>query len=74
MIETDRLTHVASFSKMGTCSDGGGPRGAEPARGRPPWPSSSCFARYHRQIPEPIAERACGLYRCGDMPPCVVFN
>ncbi|ATF36046.1 hypothetical protein CO709_23685 [Burkholderia thailandensis] len=58
-----------------TTRRGGGarhPSGAQAARGPPPRPSSSYFARYHRQIPEPIAGRACGLYRCGDMPPCTV--
>ncbi|WP_010116812.1 hypothetical protein [Burkholderia oklahomensis] len=74
MIETDRLTHVASFSKMGTCMDDVRACSAEPARRRPPRPSSSQFARYHRQIPEPIAARACGLYRCDDMPLCAPFN
>ncbi|WP_366919154.1 hypothetical protein [Burkholderia oklahomensis] len=74
MIETDRLTHVASFSKMGTCLDDVRACGAEPARRRPLRPSSLQFARYHRQIPEPIAARACGLYRCDDMPLCAPFN
>ncbi|WP_082716063.1 MULTISPECIES: hypothetical protein [Burkholderia] len=74
MIETDRLTHVASVSKMGTCSDDGGACSAEPARRRPQQPSSSQFARYHRQIPEPIADRACGLYHCGDIPLYTLFN
>ncbi|WP_082745074.1 hypothetical protein [Burkholderia savannae] len=74
MVETDRLTHVASFSKMGTRPDGGGARRAQAARAPPPSASSSYFARYHRQIPEPIADRACGLYRCDDMPLCTPFN
>ncbi|AVR11637.1 hypothetical protein A8H35_10390 [Burkholderia thailandensis] len=59
---------------MGTRHDGGGARRRGTACERPPQPSSSCFARYHRQIPEPIAERACGSYRCGDMPLCRTLN